>query len=330
MPPTGKNKRALIFGVSGQDGAYLSRLLLDKGYDVHGTSRDAKSASFLNLEKLGIGGRITIHAAPPTEISRVAAVIEQTRPREIYNLCGPSSVALSFTRPRETLEEIVTGNANILEAVRATDASIRYYNAATSECFGDTGDVPANERTPFNPRSPYGEAKAETFRQTATFRENFGLFACSGILFNHESPLRPENFVTRKILSGAATIAAKGSGVLRLGNLDVRRDWGWAPEYVVAMWLMLQQDRPDDYVIATGECHSLKDFVNAAFSHFDLDWRQHVEIDPEFFRPTDIAISAGDASKALNALGWRAKTRMEDVARLMAEQAHRRRPTLQP
>ena len=319
MPMVEKSKRALIFGGSGQDGAYLSRLLLDKGYEVHGTSRNAGPASYPDLEKLGIGGRVTVHSAAPTDFQSVTTAIERADPTEIYNLSGPSSVALSFAQPKETIEAITLGALNILEAIRAGDASMRCFNAVSSECFGDTGDTPANELTPFSPRSPYAEAKAETFRQTARYREDFGLFACSGILFNHESPLRPEHFVTRKIIGGAARIAAEGSGTLRLGNLDVRRDWGWAPEYVEAMWRMLQQDRPDDYVVATGESRSLEDFADAAFSHFGLDWRDHVESDPEFFRPTDIATSAGDASKAHDVLEWRATKYMKDIVHLMAE-----------
>ena len=319
MAVTGKNRRALIFGVSGQDGAYLSRLLLEKGYEVHGTSRNADPSSFANLGKLGIRNRVTTHFASPLDIGDVAAAGERATPTETYNLCGPSSVALSFTRPQETLEEIVTGNANILAAIRATGAPIRHYNAATSECFGDTGDAPANERTPFDPQSPYAEAKAEAFRQTAACREDFGLFACSGILFNHESPLRPAHFVTGKIIGGAARIAAEGSGTLRLGNLTVRRDWGWAPEYVDAMWRMLQRDHPDDYVICTGESRSLKEFTAAAFSHFGLDWQDHVVSDPKLLRPTDISTSAGDASKAHGELGWKATTRMEEVIGRMAE-----------
>jgi len=309
----------LIFGVSGQDGAYLCRLLLDKGYQVHGTSRDAETTSFVNLETLGVRHRVTIHSATPADIQSVEKAIELTSPTEIYNLLGPSSVAMSFEKPKETIEVITLGSLNILKAILAADVSIRYYNAATSECFGDTGDSPADEQTPFNPQSPYAAAKAEAFYKTAKYREDFGLFACSGIFFNHESPLRPELFVTGKIIRGAARIAAEGSGVLHLGNLDIRRDWGWAPEYVDAMWRMLQQNRPGDFVIATGKSHSLKDLAAAAFSHFNLDWRDHVKSDPSLFRPTDIITSAGDPSKALRILKWRAETQMKDVVRLMAE-----------
>jgi GDPmannose 4,6-dehydratase len=260
-----------------------------------------------------------MHSTAPTDIHHVERVIERTNPDEIYNLGGPSSVALSFRQPRETFKSITLASLNILQAIRADDASIRYYGAASSECFGDTGDTPANEQTPFSPLSPYAEAKAEAFRRTAEYRDDFGLFASSGILFNHESPLRPEGFVTRKIISGAARIAADGSGTLRLGNLNIQRDWGWAPEYVDAMWRMLQKDQPGDYVIATENSRSLKDFADAAFTHFGLDWRDHVESDPALFRPTDIAISAGDASKAHELLGWSAQTHLEGVVRLMAE-----------
>ena len=319
MSKTDKTTRALIFGISGQDGAYLSRLLLDDGYEVHGTSRNVKPASYRNLEKLGIHDRVTLHSAAPTDFHDVEKVIERTNPQEIYNLGGPSSVALSFRQPRETFESITLASLNILEAIRTNDTSIRCYSAASSECFGDTGTRPANEQTPFNPLSPYAEAKAAAFRRTAKYREDFGLFASSGILFNHESPLRPEGFVTHKIIGGAARIAAAGSGSLQLGNLDIQRDWGWAPEYVDAMRRMLQKDQPDDYVIATEKSCSLKDFAAAAFAHFGLDWRDHVESDPALFRPTDIAISAGDASKAHTQLGWSAQTHMEGVVKLMAE-----------
>lgn len=319
MRTAGKQPCALIFGVSGQDGAYLCRFLLDKGYRVHGTSRNAEAASFVNLETLGIRRLVTIHSATPADAQSVERVVERAAPTEVYNLLGPSSVARSFQKPKETIEAITLGSANILKAIHAGDVSIRYYNAATSECFGDTGAAPADELTPFNPQSPYAQAKAEAFKQTAKAREDFGLFACSGIFFNHESPLRPEIFVAGKIIKGAARIAAEGSGALTLGNLDIRRDWGWAPEYVDAMWRMLQQPQPDDFVIATGKSHSLRDLTAAAFSHFDLDWRDHVKIESSLFRPTDIAVSAGDPSKAHDILKWRAKTQMKDVVRLMAE-----------
>ena len=310
---------ALIFGVSGQDGGYLARLLLEKGYVVHGTSRDAELASFANLTTLGIRNRVALHSAAPTDFRSVVQCISRVAPDEIYNLGGQSSVGLSFEQPVETMDSISTGTLNMLEAIRFLGRPVRFYNAGSSECFGDTDGQAADEATAFRPRSPYGVAKAAAFWAVANYREAYDLFACSGILFNHESPLRPGRFVTRKIVSAAARIAAGNKEKLYLGDLSIRRDWGWAPEYVQAMWLMLQQDKPGDYVIATGTAHSLEEFVAAAFAHFDLPWRDHVEIDESFYRPTDIACGFGNADRAAEVLGWRAETRMPDVVRRMAE-----------
>jgi GDPmannose 4,6-dehydratase len=314
-----QDRTALIFGVSGQDGAYLAQLLLDKGYAVHGASRDAELSGFGNLAALGIGEKVTVHSAMPTDFRSIFQVVSKVAPDEIYNLSGQSSVGLSFAQPAATLESIVIGTLNILEVIRTLDRPIRFYNAGSGECFGDTDGAAANELTAFRPRSPYAVAKAAATWQVANYREAYGLHACSGILFNHESPLRPERFVTRKIVAAAARIAAGDTGKLTLGNLAIHRDWGWAPEYVEAMWLMLQRDTAEDFVIATGEAHSLERFVDTAFAHFDLSWRDHVEIDQEFFRPTDIALGFGDASKAAEILGWRAKTTMPGVVRRMAE-----------
>ena len=310
---------ALIFGISGQDGPYLARLLLEKGYEVFGTSRDAGVSSFGNLARLGIRERVHVLSAVPTDFHSVLQAVKSTRPTEIYNLGGPSSVAMSFEHPVDTFESIAVGTLNILDAIRMTGESIRFYNACSSDCFGDIGDEPATEATPFAPRSPYGVAKAATYWNVANFREAYGLFACSGILFNHESPLRPKRFVTRKIISAAARIAAAGGGRMDLGRIDIRRDWGWAPEYVEAMWLMLQQDRPDDYVIATGESHTLEDFAAETFALFDLDWHDHVRSDPTLYRPTDIGRSCGNAAKARDRLGWEPKSTMRDVVRMMVE-----------
>lgn len=310
-------KRALIFGISGRDGAYLSRLLLDKGYEVFGTSRDAELASFAGLTLLGVRERVTVMSAAPKEFRSVLQTVERVAPREIYNLGGQSSVGLSFEQPIATHESITTSTLNILEAVRELDPSIRIYSAASGESFGDTEG--ANEDTPFRPCSPYAVTKAAAFWQVANYRDAYGLFACSGILFNHESPLRPQRFVTRKVVAAAARIAAGSEERLLLGDLSICRDWGWAPEYVDAMWRMLQPNVPDDYVIATGAACSLEVFVAAAYAYFELDWRDHVDVDERLFRPAEIARGFGDAGKARDVLGWQAATRMPEVVHRMAE-----------
>jgi GDPmannose 4,6-dehydratase len=311
--------RALIIGVSGQDGAYLAELLLSKGYDVHGTSRDANLSSFANLARLGIRERVRLLSVAPNDFRSALTALTQVEPDEVYNLSGQSSVGLSFEQPVETLESISIATLNVLEAIRFTKRRIRFYNAGSGECFGDTGGQRADEETPFRPRSPYAVAKAAAHFEVANYREAYGLFACSGILFNHESPLRPERFVTRKIVAAACRIAAGGKERLRLGNTRVKRDWGWAPEYVDAMWRMLQQERPDDYVIATGQTHSLEEFVAAAFRAVGLDWREHVDVDPTLFRPTDIEGNWADARKAARVLGWRAGVGMEEAVGRMVE-----------
>jgi GDPmannose 4,6-dehydratase len=310
-------RTALICGISGQDGSYLAQLLLDKGYRVVGTSRDAQISSFGNLSRLGIHEQVEVASMALSDFRSVLQVLAKYQPDEIYNLAGQSSVGLSFEQPVETLESISVGTLNLLEGIRFLDREIRLYNAGSSECFGDTGDSPADEQTPFRPRSPYAVAKAAAFWQVANYREAYGLYACSGILFNHESPLRPERFVTQKIVRAAGRIAAGGSERLVLGNLDIARDWGWAPEYVDAMWTMLRQQEPEDFVIATGETHSLRDFVTRAFSALGLDWQDHVDIDTALKRPTDIAISRADPSRAADKLGWTAQTSMRDVVRKM-------------
>ena len=282
-------KRALICCVGGQDGAYLARLLLDKGYTVVGTSRDAQTSSFSNLHRLGIRDRVETVSVTLTDFRSVLQGITDAQPDEIYNLAGQTSVGLSFQLPVETLESISIGTLNLLEALRFSRLPARLYNACSSECFGDTGGVPATEETAFRPRSPYGVAKAAAFWQVANYREAYGLFACSGILFNHESPLRPERFVTQKIVAAARRIAGGSDERLVLGNLDVVRDWGWAPEYVDAMWRMLQADAPDDYIVATGESRSLRTFVAEAFEAVGLDAWDNVSTDPTLFRPSDLA-----------------------------------------
>lgn len=310
-------KKALICGISGQDGAYLAKLLLEKGYEVTGTSRDAQMSSFRNLQRLEIREQVKLTSMSLTDFRSVLQVLNKIQPDEIYNLAGQSSVGLSFDQPVETLDSITTGTLNILEAIRFTGAPIKLYNAGSSECFGDTSDRSADEGTPFRPRSPYAVAKAAAFWEVANYREAYGLFACSGILYNHESPLRPERFVTQKIIAAACRIAQGSKETLTLGNMSIRRDWGWAPEYVQAMHLMLQQEKPDDYVIATGESNKLEDFVAEAFACVNLNWRDHVTSDRSLYRPTDIAVGRGHPAKAREVLGWQAKYKMQDVVRMM-------------
>ena len=310
-------KTALICGISGQDGTYLAKLLLDKGYEVIGTSRDAQMSGFANLSKLGILGKVRVVSMAMNDFRSVLQVLSQIKPDEVYNLAGQSSVALSFEQPVETLESITVGTLNLLEAIRFLGRDIRFYNANSSECFGDAGEIAADERTPFRPRSPYAVAKSAAFWEVDNYREAYGLYACSGILFNHESPLRPERFVTQKIVRAACRIAAHKQGTLKLGNLSIQRDWGWASEYVDAMWRMLQQVKAEDYVIATGETSRLEDFVAEAFRLVGLDWRDHVESDPALLRPTDLKIGRANPEKAREKLGWVADSKMKDVVRQM-------------
>ncbi len=309
--------KALICGVGGQDGAYLAQLLLGKGYEVWGTSRDAQAASFGNLHRLGLHGRVITRSMAPKDFRSVVTVLMDSQPDEVYFLSAQSSVGLSFEQPAETLESITIGTLNLMEAVRLLRRPCRIYHASSSECFGHVGPVPANEDTPFAPRSPYAVAKASAHWLVQNYREAYDLYVCNGILFNHESPLRPARFVTRKIIAAAARIAQGSPERLSLGRLDIVRDWGWAPEYVQAMWQMLQGDIPRDYVIATGEAHSLQQFVDAAFAGVGLDSRQHLDSDPSLFRPTDIAWSQGDATRAATELGWRASCHMPEVVTRM-------------
>lgn len=312
--------RALICGVSGQDGAYLAEFLIKKGYEVVGTSRDVDAASFHNLKKLGVLQQVKLLSVAINDFRSVLQAIKKVEPDEIYNLAGQSSVGLSFEQPVETMESIGFSALNFLEAIRFSNPHIKFYNAGSSECFGDTGEFKADELSPFRPRSPYAVAKASAFWQVANYREAYDLFACTGILFNHESPLRGRRFVTKKIISSACRIALGHVETLYLGNLDIQRDWGWAPEYVEAMWLMLQQEEPMDYVIATGETRSLADFVSTAFDAVGLDWQEHTKIDSNLLRPTDLAIGRANPNKAAKLLGWVANKKMEDVVRAMSEQ----------
>lgn len=309
--------RALICGVSGQDGAYLAQMLLSKGYEVWGTSRDAQVAKLTNLIDLGIREKIQIISMAPNDFRSVLTALTRSNPDEVYYLAGQSSVGLSFEQPAETLESITLGTLNLLEAIRFLDKTIKFYHASSSECFGDHGHQAATEITAFRPRSPYAVAKASAHWLVANYREAYGLYACNGILFNHESPLRPERFVTKKIVSSACRIAQGSSEKLTLGRLDIVRDWGWAPEYIEAMWLMLQQETPDDFIVATGEAHSLEDFVSVAFEVSGLNWRDHVVSDPSFYRPTDLAWSQGDPTKANDVLGWRSRVHMQEVVSIL-------------
>lgn len=311
--------KALICGVSGQDGAYLAELLVNKAYEVFGTSRDAEMSSFANLRQLGMLDRVHVRSMSLTDFRSVLTVLSEVQPNEIYNLAGQSSVGLSFGQPVETMESVCLGTLNLLEAVRFLGKEIKLYNASSSECFGDTSGRPADEETPFRPRSPYAVAKSAAHWAVANYRDAYGLFACNGILFNHESPLRPQRFVTKKIVNAACAIKLGQEQTLRLGNLDVCRDWGSAKEYVDAMWRMLQLDRPQDFVIATGQTNSLQGFVKAAFDAVELDWSRHVEFDNALRRPSEISFSAGDASQARRILGWQAKSQMHDVVQMMVD-----------
>ena len=318
-------RRALICGVSGQDGAYLAQLLLKKGYDVYGSSRDAQMSSFDNLKWLGILEQVKLISVSITDFRSVLQALNQVKPEEVYNLAGQSSVGLSFTQPVETMESIAIGTLNLLEAIRFSGRPIKFYNAGSSECFGDTGEKLADETTLFRPRSPYGVAKAAAYWETVNYREAYNLFACTGILFNHESPLRPKRFVTRKIVNAACRIAAGSKEKLNLGNMSIKRDWGWAPEYVEAMWRMLQQPEPEDYVIATGETRSLQEFVEVAFSHCDLDWREYIVQDPQLYRPTDLTEGRANPSKAWEKFKWRARYKMADVVKMMVDVVRERK-----
>ena len=313
------NKTALIYGISGQDGSYLANFLLAKGYKVYGSSRDSENSIFSNLEKLGIKNKIKFTTTAVENFPNVSNIIKESLPDEIYYLAGQSSVALSFTKPEETLNSNILGILNVLEACRLMNKEIRVYYAGSSECFGDTRGMAATEKTPFHPQSPYAIAKVSAFWLVNNYRAAYNLFVCVGILFNHESPLRPKSFVTQKIVSTAHRIANGSDEKLELGRLDISRDWGWAPEYVEAMWLMLQKKSSEDFVIATGQTHSLEEFVEEVFTQLGLNWQNHVEINNALMRPTDIAISKADPSKAMQKLNWKAKYKMREVVQMMIE-----------
>ena len=316
---------ALILGASGQDGTYLAELLVRRGLDVHGTSRDKEVSGYAGLRRLGIYDRVTLHSVVLSDFRSVVTVLNDVRPALIFNLAAQSSVGLSFEQPVETIDSIMHGTINVMEAMRFLALDAKFYNAASSECFGNTTkEQPADETTMFSPRSPYAVGKAASFWAVANYREAYGLFVCNGLLFNHESPLRPARYVTQKIVRGAVDIVAGRTGTLELGMLHIARDWGWAPEYVDAMARMLDRETPEDFVIATGKTHALEDFVAAAFACVGRNWRDHVIDNPALHRPTDILYSSGNPSKAARLLGWKAETKMVDVVGLLIDAEMRR------
>lgn len=312
-------KRVLICGISGQDGTYLARLLLDRGYEVWGSSRDAELATFDNLRRLGIFEAVQLVSLNLRDVGSVLSLLRRIRPDQIFSLAGQSSVGLSFEQPVETIESIALGALSLLEAIRLSDLDIRLYNAGSTECFGDTGAAVANENSPLNPCSPYAVAKASAYWTVTNYRQAYGMFACTGILSNHDSPLRPRRFVTRKIVYAVASLALGRNVHLSLGNLQIERDWGWAPEYVEAIAAMLDQPSPADYIIATGTSHTLQQFMETAFELVDKDWRAYVTIDEHLMRPTDILRNKVDPSKAADCLGWKASNRMKEVVSMMLE-----------
>ena len=310
-------KTALITGIGGQDGAYLAQLLLTKGYVVFGTSRDAGASSFSSLTRLGVLDQVKVLSMALHDFKSTLMVIAKVKPDEIYHLAGQTSVGLSFEQPSETIESITIGTLNILEALRFLKLPAKFYHASSSECFGDTQGAPADEHTPFNPVSPYAVAKAAAHWMVRNYREAHKMFAVNGILFNHESELRPERFVTQKVVRAAYRISKGSTEILTLGDLSISRDWGWAPEYVEAMWLMLQAELADDFVIATGQTHSLKDFVAQAFACYGLDWTQYVVHDDQLMRPKENAWSQGNPTKAKQFLGCQATNKMYDVVKIV-------------
>jgi GDPmannose 4,6-dehydratase len=312
-------KTALICGISGQDGAYLAELLLKKNYNVFGTSRDIEIANWNSLKILGIYDKVNLLSMSPVDFRSVLEVFNKTLPDEVYYLAGQSSVALSFEQPVETIQSIVLGTLNMLEACKLSVKKIKLYNAGSSECFGDIDEKLADEKTRFNPQSPYAVGKSTSYWLVANYRDSYSLFACTGILFNHESPLRPLRFVTQKIVQTAHRIANGSGEKLILGRLDIVRDWGWAPDYVEAMWLMLQQDKPEDLVIATGESNTLEHFVDQVFNFYNLNWKEYVIQDEKYYRPSELKISKADPSLALKKINWKAKKGVKEIANLMCE-----------
>lgn len=323
MSNNAQAKTALITGITGQDGSYLAELLLSQGYEVHGFIRRASTFNTVRIDHIyedphKSGARLHLHYADVSDGSRLSALIAKIQPSEIYHLAAQSHVRVSFDEPEYTGDITGLGTTRLLEAIRQVDPTVRFYQASSSEMFGAT-PPPQGEDTPFYPRSPYAAAKVYSYWMAKNYREAHGLYAVNGILFNHESPRRGETFVTRKITRAVARIKAGLQDDLYLGNLDARRDWGYAPEYVVAMWKMLQQPEPTDYVVATGTDYSVKDFVQVAFEHVGLDWEKHVRIDANYFRPTEVDSLVGDASKAEGILGWKATVHPQELARIMVD-----------
>ncbi len=315
---------AIITGITGQDGSYLAELLLAKGYEVHGLVRRVSTFNRGRLDTIYSdpqveGTRLFLHYGDLTEGSSLVRLLDRLQPAEIYNLAAQSHVRVSFDNPEYSADTNATGTVRLLEAIRESGIKPRYYQASSSEMYGKAREVPQTEQTPFYPRSPYAAAKVFAFWITVNYREAYGLHTTNGILFNHESPRRGETFVTRKITRAVAHILAGLQDKLYLGNLEAKRDWGYAKEYVEAMWLMLQQDKPDDYVIATGETHSVREFLEEAFSHVGLDWQKYVELDPRYLRPAEVDLLQGDPSKARRQLGWEPKTKFRDLVRLMVD-----------
>jgi GDPmannose 4,6-dehydratase len=315
-------KRALITGITGQDGSYLAGLLLAKDYEVHGVKRRSSSFNTARIDSIlpdwhDRNARFFLHFADLGDATSLIKILYRLQPDEIYHLGAQSHVRVSFDIPEYTGDITGLGTTRLLEAIRETGIKTKFYNAASSEMFGNTNEIPQRESSPFFPRSPYGCAKLYSYWMTVNYRESYGLFACNGILFNHESPRRGETFVSRKITRAVARIQAGLQDKIFLGNLDAKRDWGYAPDYVEAIWLMMQQAQPDDYVLATGETHSVKEFVDCAFSYAGLDWKRYVEVDPRYFRPAELDVLQGDASKAKRVLGWEPKVRFHELVRLM-------------
>jgi len=310
-------RRALITGITGQDGSYLAEFLLEKGYEVHGMVRRASTENFERIAHLR--DRITLHQADLLDQLSIVSIVQDIRPHEIYNFAAQSFVPTSWSQPLLTGEFTGLGVTRMLEAVRLVDRSIRFYQASSSEMFGKVREEPQNEQTPFWPRSPYGVAKVYGHWITVNYRESYDIFACSGILFNHESPLRGKEFVSRKVTDAVARIKFGLQDKLAMGNLDALRDWGFAGDYVQAAWLMLQQDKPDDYVVATGEKHSVRELIELAFGHAGLDWRKYVVSDPKLFRPAEVHTLRGDASKARRVLGWSPKVSFAELIRMMVD-----------
>lgn len=317
-------KKALITGITGQDGSYLAELLLSKGYEVHGIIRRASTFNTERVDHLyqdpHINGvRLFLHYGDIADSTNLIKLLYRIQPDEIYHLAAQSHVRVSFDIPEYTGDVTGLGTIRILEAIRETGLKAKFYQASSSEMYGKAQEVPQRETTPFYPRSPYAAAKVYSYWLTVNYRESYGMFACNGILFNHESPRRGETFVTRKITRAAGRIKAGLEDKIFLGNLEAKRDWGYAKEYVEAMWLMLQQEEPDDYVIATGETHSVREFLESGFSYAGLDWRKHLEIDDRYYRPAEVDFLIGDASKAKRKLGWAAKTKFKELVRLMVD-----------